>query len=630
MQGLKRIPRTVSNAHQYRQSARAMSSTTVPSSSNEDRPAASFTATHCGSASNTHRSGWARYQTIVAPTVPTTTTFTGALRFPSTRGVSRSYFSTKKDEDNEKSDSKKSSGGGGGPRLEARFGKLGAFVDRLTDEVGEELKKNKDIQEGLDELNKLKDDTMKPLDSFRDQKVGGKSVDEQAAAATEKAKEAAEMAEKGVEEAKVRAEQLRQKGEDVSDQLREKSEKISNLFGNLKEKVTDKASEQYESSEYAQSANEKYKEAKKDVAKTSWFASLSSAVSETLQEAKEDLLGESARGTDGRRRQPRRRVKPHEAAWRQKLSNLENTVAGEGGEEGESGKGTKSGGGNDGGEEENTGAEEAVLEPTSDWSSAVDPETGDTYYYNTLTGETSWDKPDEDEGGQGDGAVGEEGGDGTDGTTETNHREGAEEDTTEGEEDAKDYTGNTGGVEVVQDKESSWEQVKEFLTKTPIIQDILGASSQQARRFGKTDAGKAARKRMRKAGNKIEDAREIWETSQNPYIYQMASAYDAVFAETEEGQAVKELRRLDRDFVLEEWLLDVEDDFAPDMLQAYLTGDESLMKGMCGDTTKAMVSASLAERKKNGFVMDSTILDIRGTCFNSSWCVGGVVWCSGV
>ena len=49
---------------------------------------------------------------------------------------------------------------------------------------------------------------------------------------------------------------------------------------------------------------------------------------------------------------------------------------------------------------------------------------------------------------------------------------------------------------------------------------------------------------MRKAGNAVEDAREVWETSQNPYIYQMASAYDAVFAETEEGQAIKELRRL--------------------------------------------------------------------------------------
>ena len=111
----------------------------------------------------------------------------------------------------------------------------------------------------------------------------------------------------------------------------------------------------------------------------------------------------------------------------------------------------------------------------------------------------------------------------------------------------------------------------------------------------------------------MEDAREVWETSQNPYIYQMASAYDAVFAETEEGQAVKELRRLERDFNLEEWLLDVEDDFAPDMLEAYLTGNLELMSGVCGDTTKAMVTAAISEREKNGFVVDSTILDIRGT-----------------
>ena len=70
---------------------------------------------------------------------------------------------------------------------------------------------------------------------------------------------------------------------------------------------------------------------------------------------------------------------------------------------------------------------------------------------------------------------------------------------------------------------------------------------------------------------------------------------------------------LDKDFVLEDWLMDVEDDFAPDMLQAYLTGDATLMNGLCGDTTKAQVSAFIAEREKNGFVQDNTILDIRGT-----------------
>ena len=83
--------------------------------------------------------------------------------------VGKSYFSTSKEDEN------KSENNSSGPRLEARFGKLGAFVDRLTDEVGAELKKNKDIQEGLEELSKLKDQGMKQADSLRDQKVGGET-----------------------------------------------------------------------------------------------------------------------------------------------------------------------------------------------------------------------------------------------------------------------------------------------------------------------------------------------------------------------------------------------------------------------------------------------------------------------
>ena len=49
------------------------------------------------------------------------------------------------------------------------------------------------------------------------------------------------------------------------------------------------------------------------------------------------------------------------------------------------------------------------------------------------------------------------------------------------------------------------------------------------------------------------------------------------------------------------------------MLEAYLTGNLELMSGVCGDTTKAMVTAAISEREKNGFVVDPTILDIRGT-----------------
>jgi import inner membrane translocase subunit TIM44 len=518
----------------------------------------------------------------------------------------------KGDKDDTKESSSSSSSG---PRLEARFGKLGAFVDRLGDEMGEELKKNKDIQEGLKELNKLKEDGMKQTEAFRDQKVGGKSVEEQATAAQEKAKEAADMASKAADEARLRAEEISKKAEGVTEEVRKRGEKLSDSWSKLREKVTDKASEQYESSEFAKAKYEEMESAKDKVTNTSWFSSVSAAISETLAEAKDDLLGDSGRGSDGRLQKPRRRVKPHEAAWRQKMANFEQSVQGGGGEEeGNTDDGERS---KDVGKDADGAAAAASasqngtgdIETESEWASAVDPESGDTYYYNTMTGATSWEKPEEATADEADAGAG------ADTSTSANDdvEEGSDgQPTTEGDE-ATDYTGRTGGVEVVKDRESTWEQVKEFLTKTPIIQDILGASSQQARRFGKTETGKAARKRMRKAGNAIEDAREVWETSQNPYIYQLASAYDAVFAETEEGQAIKELRRLDRDFVLEDWLQECEDDFAPDMLQAYLTGDESLMKGLCGDTAKAMVSAFIAERKKNGFVVNPTILDIGET-----------------
>ena len=45
------------------------------------------------------------------------------------------------------------------PSMGTRFGKIGAIFD----EVGKELKNNKDIQESLKELHKLKDEGMKPM-----------------------------------------------------------------------------------------------------------------------------------------------------------------------------------------------------------------------------------------------------------------------------------------------------------------------------------------------------------------------------------------------------------------------------------------------------------------------------------
>ena len=79
-------------------------------------------------------------------------------------------------------------------------------------------------------------------------------------------------------------------------------------------------------------------------------------------------------------------------------------------------------------------------------------------------------------------------------------------------------------VIMVDEEESSWQRIKDRLTATPIIQDILGAGSESVRTFAKTDAGKQARKSLRKGRNKLEDLQEQWETSQNPYVFAVASA----------------------------------------------------------------------------------------------------------
>ena len=184
---------------------------------------------------------------------------------------------------------------------------------------------------------------------------------------------------------------MKKKGEDVSEKVSEQAEKISNMFGNIRDQVTDKANAQYESSEYAKEKVEEIEKAKNKVTSTSFFGSISSAISETFAEAKEDLLGESARDTSGRRKQPRRRVKPGQNDFRQKMSNLEKDMVGEHEDDiSENEKELK----NMKRDEALANQKEEVVEGgvgeiESEWESAIDPESGDTYYYNTMTGRFS-------------------------------------------------------------------------------------------------------------------------------------------------------------------------------------------------------------------------------------------------
>ena len=155
-------------------------------------------------------------------------------------------------------------------------------------------------------------------------------------------------------------------------------------------------------------------------------------------------------------------------------------------------------------------------------------------------------------------------------------------------------------------------RVGERLRKAPLIEDILGASEYAGRQFDETDIGKSTRKVRDRVSNIREDALEVWETSQNPWVYRFASAYDGLTGETEQGQAIKELRRLDPAWDLAEWIEEIQDEIAPNLLRGYLEGDDEIVDYYCVDAASAIIKATVKDNRENGKIPDPTILDLRG------------------
>ncbi|EGB02059.1 hypothetical protein AURANDRAFT_69236, partial [Aureococcus anophagefferens] len=104
---------------------------------------------------------------------------------------------------------------------------------------------------------------------------------------------------------------------------------------------------------------------------------------------------------------------------------------------------------------------------------------------------------------------------------------------------------------LVIDARDNWEKLRARLKEAPIISDILKGAGKARDAAAATAAGRAAAAGRDRVNDKIEDAREFWETSQNPLVYQASSIVDAVTAETDMAAATRELRRLDPRFSME-------------------------------------------------------------------------------
>ena len=150
---------------------------------------------------------------------------------------------------------------------------------------------------------------------------------------------------------------------------------------------------------------------------------------------------------------------------------------------------------------------------------------------------------------------------------------------------------------MVVEQEDTWKELRERLRKAPIISDILDGTQRARKRINDT----AAAKKVKDLG---EDAREFWETSQNPLVYQASSIVDAVTAETDTAAATRELRRLDPNFSLEVWRDGVSEELCPQFVDAFIQGDTMKLKPWLSEGLFSRLSHEIRLRKEEGLVYD--------------------------
>jgi predicted lipid-binding transport protein (Tim44 family) len=167
------------------------------------------------------------------------------------------------------------------------------------------------------------------------------------------------------------------------------------------------------------------------------------------------------------------------------------------------------------------------------------------------------------------------------------------------------YTG-TAALVIVKDSGTPWERLAANLKNAPIIQEMLRAGEKLAA----TELGKQATKLKTSIHDRLGDAREAWETSQNPLVYKVSSVWDNLTSETELGMALREIRRADPSFVLEEWMSNLSETFLPMFFEGYLRGDLKALRPYLSEGMYGVMAEELRLRKAQGLVPDPHVLEI--------------------
>lgn len=117
--------------------------------------------------------------------------------------------------------------------------------------------------------------------------------------------------------------------------------------------------------------------------------------------------------------------------------------------------------------------------------------------------------------------------------------------------------------------------------------------------------------------NKVLDWKMKYDESENPMIRASRLLTDRVsdimgglFSKTELSDTLTEICKIDPNFNEKQFLRDCENDIIPNILEAMVRGELTILKDWCFESTYSIIATPIAQAQKAGFYLDSKILDI--------------------
>ena len=187
------------------------------------------------------------------------------------------------------------------------------------------------------------------------------------------------------------------------------------------------------------------------------------------------------------------------------------------------------------------------------------------------------------------------------------------DDDAEADTEATEPSGQPSGpssIVLVKEPVSQWERMKQRLEGSQVIREMLKNAKKFQSAAADTDIGKQAARAGQTFKEKLEDAREFYETSQSPLVYKVAGLFSDLTAATEEGNATTAILKLDPAFNKEEWADEVKRNLVPIIIRGHLSGDTKVLKPWLGEGVYNKLSEDIRIRKQEGITIDNHILEL--------------------